>query len=648
MRLTPDDYAALERCYITPPIAQAAGLFRVPSIEGRDLVGRKGGGDYSGVVFPLTWPGEPAIALYRLRLDHPPVDLSNGKPQHKYLTAAGARNRLYMPLEDPALLQDVEVPIVMTEGEKKYLALHRLAHEQGGNGTGKPAFIPMALFGVWGWRGIIGYTSDAHGNRVEQKGPIPDLDRVKWEGRRVYLCYDANAATNEMVRVARGQAARELESRGAMVWVIDLPQAPGVNGVDDFLAAAPSGPQDFLSLMQAAIRYRWRDELARNEKGKILPGINNVLLALRLAPAWHGVLGFNEFALVVEARRQPPWGGLVGRWSDTADLLTSAWLERQGIVTSDLLASKAVQTVARDHPFHPVRDYLDGLEWDGIERLDDWLTLYLGVKPGAYVRAVGKRWYISGVARARKPGCQVDHTLILEGLQGIGKSSVFKIIGGEFYSDDIAELGTKDASLSAAGAWIIELAELDAMGRADISKIKAFLSRSEDRFRPPYGRHLITAPRQCIFGGSVNVAAYLKDETGGRRFWPVTCGRINLEALRRDRDQLWAEADARYNRGEPWWLDTAELNREAAAEQEARYQTDPWEPEIDRYLLSRTEVTTSDVLENAIKKDRGQWTRADEMRVAAILRRLGWEAGRRGSGGSRRRIYELREAPVGV
>src|SRR5262249_52673601 len=160
------------------------------------------------------------------------------------------------------------------------------------------------------------------------------------------------------------------------------------------------------------------------------------------------------------------------------------------------------------------------------------LTLYLGVDSSDYARAVGARRLISAVARIYEPGCQADHVLILEGPQGQGKSTALRTIGEPFYSDDIAELGTKDASLGTAGVWIVELPELYAMARAEVSKVKSFFSRRTDRFRPPYGRRMVEAHRQCVFAGSVNNDVYLKDETGGRRFWPLQCGRIDLDSLR--------------------------------------------------------------------------------------------------------------------
>jgi predicted P-loop ATPase len=617
------------------------------ALDRRDLVGRKGSGNYQGIALPCWWPGTNNVTVVRLRLDFPPVD-PNGKVAYKYLTAPGTRNRLYMPLEDPAFLADPKKDAYITEGEKKGLALHQAA-ENLSNGTG-PAFMAIALFGVWSWRGIIGITTDAHGNRVEQKGPIPDLDRVVWQGRRVFLIFDTNVLTSDSVKAARNGLAHELESRGATVYLINLPPTPDVNGVDDYLYQV--GLHAFADLVQHAARYDWKDELARTEKGKIMGTLGNALTALRMAPGWHGVLGFNEFSLRLESRKPTPWGDPPGDWNDHQDLLTTEWLEHQGVRIPDMLAGKAALTVARQYGrFHPVREYLNHLKWDGTGRIDDWLGLYLGVDPGdpadqadqarhEYTRAIGACWLISGVARVRHPGCRVDHTLILEGPQGICKSTTFSILGGPFFSDDMPDLTTKDAQMATAGVWVVELSELDAMGRAEVSKIKAFLSRSTDHFRPPYGRHMIWVPRQCIFGGTVNLAHYLKDETGGRRFWPVRCGKVNFDALARDRDQLWAEAVVRYEKGEHWWLEKTELVAAAEEEQARRFLIDPWEPVVEFWLLNQTEVTTADVLAGAIKKDTAQWSKADEMRAAGILDRLGWHAVSRPRGTTgRRRLY---------
>jgi predicted P-loop ATPase len=634
--LTAEDLANLSKSFVTPEIARAAGLFRVNSIDGSEIVGRRTG-DCAGIVFPYHAPDTGQVVLHRLRLDHPPVDAVSGKPEHKYLQPPGARNRLYLPPCDLALPRDPTLEIVLTEGEKKCLGLWSAALESS-NGSGKPSFLPLGLGGVWNWKGTVGIRSNAKGQRVPERGITPDFDRIVWTARKVTILFDANAATNDSVSAARRQLAAELTRRGADVWIADLPIVAGVNGIDDYLAEF--GLNKGLEILQQAVRYDWRADLIRSATGRILANLANAITALRGAPEWCGLLAFNEFALSVTTIRSTPWGH-VAEWSEQDDRLCANWMQHRGIQVKDVEVAKAVETVARDRSYHPVREYLEQLKWDGTGRLDQWLILYLGASQSELIQAIGSKWIISGVARIYKPGCKADHCLIIEGPQGSLKSSAVRELAPEWFTDDMPELGTKDAALATIGAWIMELAELDAMTRADVSRIKAFISRSTDRFRPPYGRRMIESPRQCIFAGTVNSSQYLRDETGGRRFWPVTCGRINLDALRRDRDQLWAEAVTRYKRGESWWLEEPALIEAAAEEQETRYSADPWEEPIAAFLSNRTiPVTTADVLRLAIEKPRGQWTRADETRVGAILLRLGCTRGPREPTGSRRRTYE--------
>jgi predicted P-loop ATPase len=299
--------------------------------------------------------------------------------------------------------------------------------------------------------------------------------------------------------------------------------------------------------------------------------------------------------------------------------------------------------VAKDLTFHPVREYLDALRWDGITRIDTWLSVYLGAEATDYTTAVGARWLMSAVARIYRPGVKADCCLILEGSQGLMKSMSLKTIAGPYFTDEIADLGSKDSAMQTRGVWIIEIAELDSMTRSEVGRIKAFMSRSTDRFRPPYCKRLIESPRQCVFAGSVNHDTYLRDETGGRRFWPVTCQRILIDELERDRDQLWGETVARFRGGANWWLDSAELSRAAEREQADRYEGDPWDELTANWLkqpsprddgmghpvaaFSSTSdsVTVSDVLNHCIGKPQDQWSQSDKNRVARSLHALGWE-----------------------
>ena len=343
-------------------------------------------------------------------------------------------------------------------------------------------------------------------------------------------------------------------------------------------------------------------------------------------------------------------------WSDRDDALVANWLQHQDINVPLSIAGQAVEVVARDRSFHPVREYRDGLTWDGTARLDAWLEHYLGADNTPYHRAVGPRWMISAVARIYVPGCKADCALILEGPQGNQKSSALMALADPWFTDRLSDLRSKDAIMETRGVWIIEIAELDTMRQAGINTIKAFMSRTQDRFRPPYGKRLVDLARQCVFAGSINPeGGYLKDPTGGRRFWPVRCGTINLPALQQDRDQLWAEAHERFRRQEPWWLETQELDGLAAQEQAERYQGDAWDEPIEAYLANvivwkpngrgerierrqprpapLDDVSVPEILEHALGIEKSRWTQPDQNRVVRCLLTLGFKQCRARQGG---------------
>jgi predicted P-loop ATPase len=407
------------------------------------------------------------------------------------------------------------------------------------------------------------------------------------------------------------------------------------------------GPQPALAV--AAGSASWRDALLLNLNGTVKPVLANAIIALRSAPEWAGVLGYNEFAHFTVLQRPPPWmepdAATPADWAPNDDILTTDWLHHQGIFISSDVTGQAVEAVARDHPFHPVRTYLKSLTWDGTPRLQAWLADYLGADPSPYTSAVGSRWMISAVARVFEPGCKADCCLILEGVQGIKKSTALHALSQPWFTDEIADLGSKDASIQTHGVWVIEIAELDSMSRADVGKIKAFMSRATDRFRPPYGKRAIESPRQCVFAGSVNHGTYLRDETGGRRFWPVKCRApvINVDGLAEVRDQLWAEATSLYFDGKPWWLDSVALTRDAAEEQADRYEGDPWDELILAWAACRDSVSIVDVLTSCLEKKKDMWTQTDKNRIARSLGALGWLRYRTGARGAREWRYRRPE-----
>jgi predicted P-loop ATPase len=283
----------------------------------------------------------------------------------------------------------------------------------------------------------------------------------------------------------------------------------------------------------------------------------------------------------------------------------------------------ALKAVAAQSVISPVRHFLEGLSWDGKARIGTWLQAYCEAPSTALVQSFGRAWLIAAVARALQPGCKADNALVLEGPQGAGKSSALKALAGEeWFFDGLRDLHGKDASAGLRGKWLIELPELSAMRRSDAEAVKAFLSRTEERYRPAYGKFEVVEPRRCVFAGTTNRSDYLADDTGGRRFWPVPVGKVDVAGLTRDRAQIWAEAVAAYQAREPWWLDADQ--EAAAAEVVAERQAeDTWSGRVLSAVAGLPEVSTAQVFEMldvAIERQ----GRADSMRIGGILTRAGW------------------------
>ncbi len=355
----------------------------------------------------------------------------------------------------------------------------------------------------------------------------------------------------------------------------------------------------------------WREHLLLTATGTPKPLLANAITALREAPAWQFVLSYDQFAMETILDGAPPWDFKTVEWTPRAwashdDLLTAEWLQRQGISVNTQTAAQAVEAVARDRTFHPVINYLSGLEHDGRARLGTWLSTCLGADQTAYNETVGRAMLIAAVARIFQPGCKVDTVPIFEGAQGAKKSTAVKALFDPWFSDELADLGSKDAAMQTRGVWGIEVSELDAMSRGEVSRIKAFVSRTTDRFRPPYGSRIIESQRSCVFWGTTNADGYLKDETGGRRFWPVKIGKINVEMLRDMRDQLWAEAVIFYKANVPWWITKQETQRDAERHQRDRYIGDPWDKAISDYVDLSSEVTIDEVLRSALSLEIGR------------------------------------------
>ena|SRR5215813_411475 len=376
----------------------------------------------------------------------------------------------------------------------------------------------------------------------------------------------------------------------------------------------------------------WLSKCIKGKGGGALPILANVMSALRNDPSLVDSFAYDEMQrstmlMQKEGRQIEPRPVEDSDVYRLQEFLQRAGLKNLGAET----VHAAVEVRGRECAFHPVGDYLEALKWDGKARVKNWLPRYLGAPETPYTQAVGLMFLISMVARIFEPGCKADYMLVLEGPQAALKSTTCRILGGAHFSDNLPDVTAgKDVSQHLRGKWLIEVSEMHAMGRAEAALLKAFITRQVEQYRPSYGRREVIEPRQCTFIGTTNKQAYLRDETGGRRFWPVRTGGIEITGLKRDRDQLFAEAVMMCRNGVPWWPDRTFEQQHIATEQEARFEQDAWEENIEKYLASApAKVTVGQVAREALYIENKHLGRAEQNRIVAILERLGWQRAKR-------------------
>lgn len=338
----------------------------------------------------------------------------------------------------------------------------------------------------------------------------------------------------------------------------------------------------------------WKTMLLTTDKGSPRALLANAIMALRYAPEWKGVLGYDEMSRRTVRLRKGPFGEL-GNWSDVDDIRLAEWLQHQGILVGSKIAFEAVSAVSMEISLHPVRNYLKSLKWDGDERISLLLADYFGAEASALNSAMSAKWMVSAVARVMNPSCQVDTCLVIEGPQGIRKSTGLRELTGndDWFTDQVSELfSSKDASQDLLGKWIIEIKEIDKLSNHEMGVVKGFMDRRIDHYRPSYGRRSDDFPRHNVFGATTNKREWAVDETGGRRWWSAWCVRVNLSAIIRDRNQLWAEAFTKWQDGLEWWLPD-DMEAVAKEEQRSRLIEDAWHPEIMTFIDEMAEAAPS-------------------------------------------------------
>jgi putative DNA primase/helicase len=387
----------------------------------------------------------------------------------------------------------------------------------------------------------------------------------------------------------------------------------------------------------------WTSKLTRSGNDAFLGDHNNVMVALREAPQLCGLVRLDQFKQEQILARSPPWREAAPgeKWRETDDVQLAAFLQKLGLrVRSTETVASCLAVVAEEHGFHPVRDELQALAWDGEPRLDTWLVDYLGATGSPqYLKAVGRKFLISSVARIMRPGCKADHVLVLEGKQGIGKSTAAAILAGrtEWFAGNLPDVHHKDAALQLVGRRIVEISELNAVRRGQLEAVKSFITQTEDTLRLPYGRRTVQLPRQCVMVATTNERCYLRDHTGNRRFWPVHITRVDIERLKQSVSQLWAETYVAFSAGEAWHL-SAEETHLAEIEQCERVVVSEIAAMVHTYLdqLTCDHVTVYEVMVYGLRMspdDQAFTERTKRLgpEVAEAITRAGWEyAGRKG------------------
>jgi predicted P-loop ATPase len=449
--------------------------------------------------------------------------------------------------------------------------------------------------------------------------------------------------------------ANRLPSYRAMVeWALEQPEVKQTLAQDRHAQAV----SDFDEPPEDA--SNWETALELDKRGNIVNKLGNLRLILENDPKLKG-LAYNELRGGIEIRSTVPWQHHNAFWRDADEAQLINYIDRTYTDFAKRHYDVAIAVVTDNRSFHPIRDYLDSLPpWDGVPRVDTLLIDYLGAEDNPYTRAVIRKWLCAAVRRVQQPGIKFDTMLILEGPQGIGKSTLLAKLGRNWFSDSLSLTDTKDktAAEKLQGFWLIEFGEMAGHRKAEVETLKSFITRQDDIYRQSYGRNTEHHPRQCVFAGTTNTeSGYLRDTTGNRRFWPVHVEmgyKHPWELKNAEIDQIWTETKVLCEQGEKLYIDSAALADYAVKAQQSALETDEREGLVTDYLgrllpenwdsmdlierraylsdplspngtTARQTVCCLEIWCEYFGKDRSDITRKDSNEIKAILTKLGWE-----------------------
>ena len=500
---------------------------------------------------------------------------------------------------------------------------------------------------------------DHHFLVCQSKGNLKYVPEFLTNGAEVLILsdHDGHANPNENGEYAAAELRQQLLRSGYECTAL-MPAEAGDDANKAFqesrldqwfqnLVEVPSLPEerplydDGSEVFRTLQSYIGNFQKRSTKSGEVLiPNLNNVyeLLKVAKAPIW-----FDAFRGKIQMRQ----GDETIEWKEHQTLKATRQIQSKHIgleKISTKIMTQAVELYAKDNPRNELTDWLNSFQWDRIQRLDTWLIDYCGVEDSVYSREVGRCWLLGAVTRAFRPGTQFDQCLVLEGEQGIGKSSLLRTLANGWIQE-LEDFRGKDSAEVLMGTWICEISELSAMKKADIESVKRFLTAVSDRYRPAYGHWVEDFPRTCVFAGTTNRSEYLKDASGNRRFLPVVCQHIDREAFQRDRDQLLAETVHRFKDGESLLMSQEAIDL-AKEEQEYRYEEDSWTGLIDDYV-SREMSVTIDGIFGHLEIDARHRSKTNEIRVGRILtQELKWKKGKRKQvGGVRNFVYYPPDEP---
>lgn len=451
------------------------------------------------------------------------------------------------------------------------------------------------------------YEKTGHDGRYTYKLGSVAGGLVCYEGKFAYSHHETDPASKQLCNAFDLCRVHLFGAQDEGSRALDVTRKPSYAAMQEFAAKdkavkllmarerAQAAADDFDGLDDAELpedyNDEWKAELEYTKSGKLLCNIANIILILENDPALAGHIVHDLFTGMDSAKDGLPWNKNANQWTDTDDANLRVWLEKHYDITGKEKIADALTAVLTRHSYHPIRDYLNGLTWDGVPRLDRIIIDYMGAEDSELNRAMSRKHFVAAVARVFNPGCKYDYCLIMSGAEGIGKSTLLRVMGGRWFNDSITTLEGKEGMEQLRRAWVVELGELSSIKRSDVEQVKAHLSKQADIYRAAYARRVLEHPRQCVFCGTTNEALFLKGDTGNRRFWviPVVAELRKYkdwsEAIRRDRDQLWAEAVHYYKLGEPLYL-----SEELEAQVKQRQQDfnddsdDPIVAMLDKYL----------------------------------------------------------------